>query len=57
MNFWESDIKRLYGEFEKILNEQNEKYLDCIKREEESVIERIFNNWECDTLSGSFKTP
>ena len=43
--FRKSDINRcLCLDFEIILIEQNEEYLDYIKNEEESIIERILNN-------------
>ena len=38
-----SDINRICLEFKNILIEQNEEYLDYIKNEEESIIERILN--------------
>ena len=38
-----NDIKRLNKEFINILLKQKEDYLDYIKNEEESVIERILN--------------
>ena len=38
---FENDINRLYLEFKKTLNEQNDKYLDYIKNKEESIIEKI----------------
>ena len=41
--FLKYDINRLYLEFKKILIEQNEEYLDYIKNEEESIIEKILN--------------
>ena len=41
--FLKSDIIRLNKEFKTILIEQNEEYLDHIKNEEESVIEKILN--------------
>ena len=41
--FLKSDIGRLCLEFKNILIEQNEEYLDYIKIEEESSIERILD--------------
>ena len=41
--FLKSDINRLSLEFENILLEQNEDYLDHIENEEESIIEKILN--------------
>ena len=37
------DINRLNLEFKNILMEQSEEYLDYIKNEEESIIEKILN--------------
>ena len=34
--FSETDITRLYDAFKKVLNEQNEDYLDYVENEEES---------------------
>ena len=41
VGFSENDIIRLSLEFRFILNEQNQDYLEYIKNEEESIIERI----------------
>ena len=41
--FLKDDIIRLNLEFKNILMEQNEEYLDYIKNEEESIIEKISN--------------
>ena len=41
--FSKNDIERLFEEFRKILNEQNEDYLDYTKIEQESIIEKSFN--------------
>ena len=41
--FLKDDINRLNKEFKKILIEQNEEYLDYIKNEEESIVERFLN--------------
>ena len=41
--FLKGDINYLYKEFKKILLELKEDYLDHIKNQEESVIERILN--------------
>ena len=41
--FLEGDIIFLYKEFKNILLELNEDYLDYIKNEEESIIEKILN--------------
>jgi len=41
--FSENDIKRLYAEFKKILNAQNEEYFDFVKDQEESVLQKSFN--------------
>ena len=43
VGFSKNDINRLNLEFENILIEQFEEYLDYIKNEEESIIERILN--------------
>ena len=44
IGFSERDINRLNLEFKNILIEQHEEYLDYIKNEEESVLERFLNN-------------
>ena len=41
--FLKDDINRLNKEFKNILIEQNEEYLDYIKNEEESIVERFLN--------------
>ena len=41
--FLRGDINFLYKEFKKILLELNEEYLDHIKNQEESIIEKILN--------------
>ena len=41
--FLKGDINFLYEEIKNILLELNEKYLDHIKNEEESIIEKILN--------------
>ena len=41
--FLKGDINFLYKEFKNILLEMNEDYLDYIKNEVESIIERILN--------------
>ena len=41
--FLKSDINRLKKEFETILMEQNEEYLDYIKNQEEGIIEKFLN--------------
>ena len=41
--FSERDINHLNLEFKNILIDQHEKYLDYIKNEEESIIERFLN--------------
>ena len=41
--FLKGDINFLYNEFKNILLELNEDYLDHIKNQEESIIERILN--------------
>ena len=43
IGFSKNDINRLNIEFKNILLAQNEKYLDFIKNEEESLVERILN--------------
>ena len=40
--FLKGDINFLYKEFKNILLELNEEYLDHIKNQEESLIEKIF---------------
>ena len=41
--FLKDDINRLRKKFENIIKEQNEVYLDYIKNEEESIVERFLN--------------
>ena len=41
--FLKSDFNRLYKEYKTFLMEQNEEYLNYIKVEEESIIEKILN--------------
>ena len=41
--FLKIDINLPSLEFEFILMEQNEEYLDCIKNEEESILEKILD--------------
>ena len=41
--FLKNDVHRLSLEFKNILMEENEEYLDCIKNEEVSIIEKILN--------------
>ena len=41
--FWKSDINRLCKDFKNILKEQTEEYLDYIKNQEESIIEKFLN--------------
>ena len=41
--FLKGDINFLYKEFKNILLEVNEDYLDHIKNQEESIIEKILN--------------
>ena len=43
VGFSERDINHLNLEFKNILIDQHEKYLDYIKNEEESIIERFRN--------------
>ena len=43
IGFNKNDINQLNLEFKNILLELNEEYLDSIKNEEESIIERILN--------------
>ena len=43
IGFSRNDINLLNLEFKSILIEQNEEYLDYIKNEEESIIEKILN--------------
>ena len=43
IGFTELDINRVNLEFKNIFLEQGEKYLDYIKKEEESKIERFLN--------------
>ena len=43
VGFSERDINRLNLEFKNILIDQHEKYLDYIKNEEESIVERFLN--------------
>ena len=41
--FLKSDVHRLSLDFKNILMEKNEEYLDYIKNEEESILEKILN--------------
>ena len=41
--FLKNDINRLNKVFKNFLVEQNEEYLDSIKNQEESIIEKILN--------------
>ena len=41
--FLKGDIKFLYKEFKNILLELNEDYLDYIKNQEESILEKFLN--------------
>ena len=43
VGFSERDINRLNEEFENILNEQHENYLDYVKDQEESILERFLD--------------
>ena len=43
IGFSKKDINKLNLEFKNNLLEQNEEYLDYIKNEEESIIEKILN--------------
>ena len=43
VGFSKNDINRLNIEFKNILLEQNEKYLDYIRNEEESILEKFLN--------------
>ena len=43
IGFSERDIDRLNLEFKNILIEQHEEYLECVKNEEESFVERFLN--------------
>ena len=43
IGFGKSDFDQLSLEFKFILMEQKEDYLDCVKNEEESIIEKILN--------------
>ena len=43
IGFSKNDINRLSLEFRNILIEQHEEYLDYVKDQEESIIERILN--------------
>ena len=42
-DFLKDDILRLNLEFKNLLMEQNEEYLDYIKNEEESIVEKLLN--------------
>ena len=44
IEFSKADINRLNLEFENILLEEYEDYLDYIKNEEESILEKFLNN-------------
>ena len=41
--FLKSDLHYLYKKYKNILLELNQEYLDCIKNEEESIIEKTLN--------------
>ena len=43
VGFLKSDINRLCKEFKNIIKEQKEEYLDYIKNQEESIIEKFLN--------------
>ena len=43
IGFGERDINRSYSEFKSVLIEQHEEKLDYIKKEEESIFEKILN--------------
>ena len=43
LGFSERDINRLNEEFKNIIIEQHEEYLDYVKDQEESVLERFLN--------------
>ena len=43
IGFSERDIDRLFLEFRNILLEQHENYLDYVKDQEESILEKFFN--------------
>ena len=43
VGFSKNDIDRLNLDFKNILIEQNEEYLDYIKNEEESILEKFLN--------------
>ena len=43
VGFIENDINRLSLEFRMVLIEQHEEYLDYVKNEEESIIEKFLN--------------
>ena len=43
IGFSKNDINRLNIEFKNILLEQNEEYLDYIRNEEESILEKFLN--------------
>ena len=43
IGFSERDINRLNKEFKNIIIEQHEDYIDYIKNEEESIIEKFLN--------------
>ena len=42
--FLKGDFNYLYKKFKNILLELNEEYLDHIKNQEESILEKILNN-------------
>ena len=43
IGFGEHDINRLNLELKNLITEQHEEYLDYVKNEEESVIEKVLN--------------
>ena len=45
IGFSKNDINHLSSEFKNILIEQHENYLEYVKDQKESVIEKILNKW------------
>ena len=54
--FLKNDVKRLDEEPRKILSEQKDDYLDYMKNEKESVIEKKFTFRKCKSFSASFES-
>ena len=52
--FLKNDVSSFCLEFEEILLEQNEDYLNYVKNEEEAIIGKFLKKLECFTIFGIF---